>query len=336
MRRFSLTDARLIGGTAIGLASLVTFLTFRYLVLSWPVPVIFRDHLTIPAGASTSKVARLLKNRGLIDNERMFVNAVRANFGTRSIRAGHYQLLNVRHMGDLVGQILKPRVRSVSLTIPEGITSAQVARFVELKYPIDVARFVALARDDSFIVSLGLDAPNLEGYLHPETYRLRNGMTEEEIIALMVQQTRVRVSDEIALRGQSLGLGRHEILTMASIIEGEARIDSERAIISAVYHNRLRKNMRLQADPTVQYAIPGGPRRLYYRDYDYPSPYNTYLHRGLPPGPVNNPGLSSIEAAVAPADVEYLYFVATDGGRHIFTKSLHEHNQAVNAIRQSN
>jgi len=335
MLRILLTGARLIGGAAIGLAIVATFLTFRYLVLSWPVPVIFRDYITIPEGVSTYKVASLLKNRGLIDNERMWGNAVRTNFGTRTIKAGNYQLLNVRHMGDLVSQILKPRVRSVSLTIPEGITNVQVARFVEVKYPIDVARFLALANDDAFIASLGLNVPTLEGYLYPETYQVRNGMTEAEIIALMVYQTRAMLSDEIALRGQSLGFSTHEILTMASIIEGEARIDSERAIISAVYHNRLRKNMHLQADPTVQYAIPGEPRRLLYRDYDYPSPYNTYLHAGLPPGPVNNPGMSSIEAAVSPADVEYLYFVATDEGRHVFTHTLLEHNQAVNEIRQS-
>ena len=339
MLRILLTGARLIGGAAIGLAIVATFLTFRYLVLSWPVPVIFRDYITIPEGVSTYKVASLLKNRGLIDNERMFVNAVRTNFGTRTIKAGHYQLLNVRHMGDLVSQILKPRVRSVSLTIPEGITNVQVGRFVEVKYPIDVARFLALANDEAFIASLGLNVATLEGYLYPETYQVRNGMTEAEIIALMVYQTRAMLSDEIALRGQSLGFSTHEILTMASIIEGEARIDSERVIISAVYHNRLRKNMHLQADPTVQYALGNDPasveqygywkRELSNADLRSPSPYNTYANSGLPPGPIANPGLDSILAALEPADTSYLYFVARPGGCHAFAETLEEHNRNV-------
>lgn len=120
----------------------------------------------------------------------------------------------------------------------------------------------------------------------------------------------------------------HEAVTMASIIEGEAQVAEERATISAVYHNRLKKGMRLQADPTVQYAIPDGPRRLFYKDYSYQSPYNTYRHRGLPPGPIMSPGAASLEAAVNPADVDYLYFVAKGDGSHLFTKTAAEHEAA--------
>ena len=120
---------------------------------------------------------------------------------------------------------------------------------------------------------------------------------------------------------------------MASIVEGEAMLDEERGVISAVYHNRLRRGMRLQADPTVQYALPDGPRRLFFRDYKYPSAYNTYLHKGLPPGPINNPGRASILAAVMPSDVDYLYFVANGAGGHVFTQTFAEHTKAIRRIR---
>jgi len=329
-----LTNARLRWITVIGTAGVLTVLTFRHLVLSWPVPVIFRDSVSIPEGASAYRVARILKERNLVLDESIFVNAVRLKFGTRAIKAGNFQLINVRHIGDLVDQILRPRVKAVTVTIPEGLTRQQVAWFIDVKYQIDMARFLNLTENEKFAQSLGLDVPNLEGYLFPDTYRILNGSAEEEILALMVSQAQQALSDEIIEQGLVAGLSRHEILTMASIIEGEARYDSERVFISAVYHNRLRHGMHLQADPTVQYAIPGSPRRLLYRDYEYPSEYNTYLHKGLPPGPVNNPGLASIQAAVNPADVDYLYFVANSQGRHIFTQTLDEHNEIVRDLRQ--
>ena len=318
----------------IGAAGIFAFLVFRYLVLSWPVAVIFRDSISIPEGTSAYQVAHLLKERDLIPNEKIFVNAVRLKFGTRAIRAGNFQLFNVRHIGDLVEQILRPRVKAVTITIPEGLTRKQVAQFINAKYFIDITHFLALTEDEGFIRSLDLDVQSLEGYLFPDTYRIRNGSTEEDMIALMVRHVKQALNEEISWQGLTVDMNPHEILTMASIIEGEARYDSERVIISAVYHNRLRRGMRLQADPTVQYAIPDGPRRLLYRDYEYPSAYNTYLHKGLPPGPVNNPGLASILAAVSPSDVNFLYFVANSQGRHVFSYTLDEHDRVVRDLRR--
>lgn len=334
MLRFSLRNSKIRWITAISTVGIITVLAFRYLVLSWPVPVIFRDHLAIPEGASTYRVARLLRERGLIADESIFVNAVRLKFGTRAIRAGNFQLLNVRHAGDLVGQLLRPRLKSVTVTIPEGLTIDQIARFIDAKYSIDLTRFEALTEDSDFIRSLGLEVSTLEGYLFPDSYRISNGSTEEEIITQMIRRGQQVLDGEITAQGLALGFDSHEILTMASIIEGEARYDSERVIISAVYHNRLRRDMYLQADATVQYAILDGPRRLLYSDYDYPSEYNTYIHKGLPPGPINNPGLASIRAAVSPADVEYLYFVADGQGGHIFSSTLEQHNRVVRDLRQ--
>lgn len=319
---------------AISLVGLLTLLAFRHLVMSWPVTVIFRDHVTIPEGASANRVARILKDRQLIVNMDLFVTAVRLRFGTRSIRPGKFQLLNVRQMGDLVEQLLNPGLRPVIVTIPEGRTRQEVAHFFEPKYPVNAAQFTALTEDTTFIRRLGLDVTTLEGYLFPDTYLIQNGDTEETIITRMVTAARRSLDHEIIRQGEEMGLTSHEIVTMASIIEGEVMYASERVLISAVYHNRLRRGMRLQADPTVQYVIPGGPRRLYYKDYEFPSEYNTYLHKGLPPGPVNSPGRASMAAAVNPMDVDYLYFVADGGGHHIFTRTLEEHNRAVRDVRQ--
>ncbi len=334
MRSFLLYITKFRWVTIIGAAGIFAFLVFRYLVLSWPVAVIFRDSISIPEGTSAYQVAHLLKEQDLIPNEKIFVNAVRLKFGTRAIRAGNFQMFNVRHIGDLVEQILRPRVKAVTITIPEGLTREQVARFINAKYFINITNFLAVTEDEGFIRSLDLDVQSLEGYLFPDTYRIRNGSTEEDMIALMVRHVKQVLNEEISRQGLAVDMNPHEILTMASIIEGEARYDSERVIISAVYHNRLRRGMCLQADPTVQYAIPDGPRRLLYRDYEYPSAYNTYLHKGLPPGPVNNPGLASILAAVSPSDVNFLYFVANSQGRHVFSYTLDEHNRVVRDLRR--
>ncbi len=314
--------------------AIITFLAFRFLLLSWSIPVIFRDQLTIPEGASAYKVAQLLHDRGFIRNRGAFVNAVRLRFGGRSLRPGNFLLMNVRNMGDLVGQLVDQRLNQVWVTIREGLTRREIARFIAAKYPINPDRFIALTEDTAFITRFGIEAKTLEGYLFPDTYLITNGSNEESILELLVRRNRQQLTDETIARGVTLGLTDLDILTLASIIEGETRIDSERVLVSAVYHNRLREGMRLQADATVQYALPGGPRRLLYRDYKYPSEYNTYLFRGLPPGPVNSPGLAAIQAAVAPSRVDYLYYVADGQGGHVFSKSLEQHQKAVRALRQ--
>ncbi len=313
--------------------AIITFLAFRFLLLSWSIPVIFRDQITIPEGASAYKVAQLLHDRGFIRNRGAFVNAMRLRFGGRSLRPGNFLLMNVRNMGDLVNQLVDRRWNQVWVTIHEGLTCREIARFIAAKYPISPARFIALTEDSAFITRLGIEAKTLEGYLFPDTYLIPNGSNEESILELLVGRNRQQLTADRIARGAVLGLTDYEILILASIIEGETRIDSERALVSAVYHNRLKGGMRLQADATVQYALPDGPRRLLYRDYQYPSEYNTYLHRGLPPGPVNSPGLAAIQAAVEPSAVDYLYYVADGQGGHIFSKSLEEHQKTVRVLR---
>jgi UPF0755 protein len=205
-----------------------------------------------------------------------------------------------------------------------------IATLVAAKGLGDRQTILDLAVDQAFIASLGLTLPSLEGYLFPDTYHIPRGMRERHLLVLMVRTLQENYTQDIAARAQGAGLSQHEVLTLASLIEKEAQLEAERPLIAAVYLNRLQRGMRLQCDPTVIYALgehfDGNLRKA---DLDLDSPYNTYRYTGLPPGPIANPGRRSIDAAVAPAPVDYLYFVATGNGKHHFSRTLIEHNQAV-------
>ena len=174
----------------------------------------------------------------------------------------------------------------------------------------------------------GIQAKSFEGYLFPNTYQFNENELPSDIINVMVQEYKRNLSDEMLLQMNQIKMSEKEVLALASIIEGEAIYDQERAIISGVYHNRLKKGMRLQADPTIQYILEDGPRRLLNRDLKIVSPYNTYLNKGLPPGPINNPGIESIKAALFPTESDYLYFVARGDGYHTFSITEKQHNKA--------
>ena len=173
-----------------------------------------------------------------------------------------------------------------------------------------------------------IKSDSFEGYLFPDTYLLSEDVDAEGVIDKMVSEYNNNITPSMRKRMIELGLSEREVLTLASIIEGEAIYDSERPRISGVYHNRLKKRMRLQADPTIQYIIEDSPRRLLNKDLKIKSPYNTYLNYGLPPGPINNPGIESIKAALYPEQIDFLFFVARGDGYHTFTKTEKEHNIA--------
>ena len=174
----------------------------------------------------------------------------------------------------------------------------------------------------------------MEGYLYPDTYYFFEGENVKSVIKRLVKEYKYFWTDSNITKASSISLTQHQILTLASIIEGEAIYDSERPIISAVYHNRLKRGMRLQADPTVQYIIKDGPRRLLNKDLRIKSPYNTYLYEGLPPGPINSPGFQSLSAALYPDENDYLYFVAKGDGYHTFSKNEKEHERAKRAFQR--
>jgi UPF0755 protein len=193
---------------------------------------------------------------------------------------------------------------------------------------IDSEKIISLCHDEKFIHKLGIDAKSLEGYLLPETYSFYWQPDEQEILERMLDGFKRFYTDSLAEQQEQLDVTQLEILTLASIVEAESGMDGERPIIAGVYWNRLRKRMRLEADPTIQYAL-GEEKRLRFKDLNVDSPYNTYRHSGLPPGPINNPGKSSILAALFPQRHAFLYFVATGTGGHRFAKNYSDHQKNI-------
>jgi UPF0755 protein len=204
-----------------------------------------------------------------------------------------------------------------------------VAKLLATEQLVDPERFLALVQDPAVADRLNVPAPRLEGYLFPDTYRLTRGMDEDEIVRIMVTRFHETIPRNFNEQADRLQMDMHGIVTLASLIEKEARLDSERPLIAAVFHNRLRQRMPLQSDPTAVYMVPRKPGRITAADLQHNSPYNTYRVQGLPPGPIANPGLASIRAALNPAPVNYLYFVAKNDGSHQFSQTLQQHNQAV-------
>ncbi|MFI5212117.1 MAG: endolytic transglycosylase MltG, partial [Ignavibacteria bacterium] len=217
-----------------------------------------------------------------------------------------------------------------------GLTIRQMGRLLQRQIGIDSARFVEEAKNDSLIKLLGLEAENLEGYLFPDTYQFSFGglNREREVIQVLAAAFRKKMTPDIRAKMDEKGIALTDLITMASIIEGETRYEPEKSIIAGVYYNRIKKGMKLEADPTVQYALPEPKKRLLYSDLKYPSPYNTYLIKGLPPGPINNPGLSSILAALNPEEHKYLYFVAKGDGSHRYAESYEEHKKNIILYQQ--
>jgi UPF0755 protein len=279
-------------------------------------------------GTPFSEIGVRLKEAGIIEDPRIFEIVARVKGVAHQLRAGKYAFPERASYHDVVKILAEGRAEFVRVTIPEGLTIRQIAALLSEKIGLDSARFVQQANDTSFIRKLGLPDPSLEGYLFPETYNFHFTTTEEQALRALVQQFHNHITDSIRARVEESGLSLREVVTLASIIEGEAILDSERTIISAVYHNRLRRGMLLQADPTIQYIIPDRPRRLLKRDLEIDSPYNTYLYPGLPPGPINNPGWKSIEAALYPDTVDFLYFVARGDGSHAFSRTMSQHLKA--------
>lgn len=294
---------------------------------------------TVPEGAGLRAVADTLAARGLIATPLWFRVRARLSGDDRAIQAGIYDILPGTSQGQILRALREGRVATTRITIPEGLTLLDFSELVAERLGVPAESVLAATADPALRSGLGLGAQSIEGFLLPETYTLPLPVTPAALVRAMSGEFSRRWKPAWDNRLDSLGLTRLELVALASIVEGEARHDDERAIIAGVYHNRLRRGMPLQADPTVQYAIQlkTGRRkpRLYFKDYGVQSPYNTYLRPGLPPGPVNSPGSKSIEATLYPADVPWLYFVAKPDGYHQFSRTLVEHNRAIDSIRRA-
>jgi UPF0755 protein len=296
--------------------------------------------VTLPPGATFAQVTDSLAAHGVVGNRLFFKLLARIRGVDRSVRAGIYEFPAGVSSAKVLDMLAAGETLTLRLTVPEGLTIHEVAALAEERAGIPADSLRAAAMDGAAASALlELPVPSFEGFLQPETYSLSPGTRAHALVRMMAEGFQQSWRPEWTARLDSIGMGRLELVTFASIVEGEARADDERETIAGVYRNRLRIGMALQADPTVQYAITlqTGRRkpRLYEKDYGTPSPYNTYLHPGLPPGPVNSPSRRSIEASLYPASVPYLYFVAGPDGRHIFSRTYDEHLQAVARVRRT-
>jgi UPF0755 protein len=307
-----------------------------YLILRWAeepaVPA--RLHppsktVTIPDRSTFQQVAALLERERLIKSRAAFVWIGRFRSADRKIQAGEYELNPSMVPAEILSRLLSGQVVLHPILIPEGLTMMQIADIFGQQGLVDRHELFRLMKDPVFIASLGIQAETAEGYLYPDTYKFPRGVRARDIIATMVDHFRQIYSPDLQVRAQELKMSQHEVVTLASVIEKESGLNGERQEISAVFHNRLKKRIPLQSDPTVIYGLPNYDGNIHKKDLLSPSPYNTYRFTGLPPGPIANPGLQAIRATLYPADSRALFFVSRNDGTHQFSATLAEHNEAV-------
>jgi peptidoglycan lytic transglycosylase G len=292
--------------------------------------------VTIPRGATLSQAIDSLVASGVIENRDWFSLYARARGLGAGLKSGMYPFHSNESWGDVVTALKRGRGVEVRFTVREGLMASEVAEIAFYRLHIPKAAFMAAARDTAFERELGIrhNANGVEGYLYPTTYIVPQGIRARELVHLMTQEFISRWQPEWDARVGELSMTRHQIVTLASIIEAEVRYRPDRPYVSAVYHNRLNRGMALQADPTIIYAYGRRLHRIWERNLQIRSPYNTYLYPGLPPGPINQPSDSSLIAALYPAPIGYLYFVAQPDGKHIFSASYADHLAAIKRVRQ--
>lgn len=289
--------------------------------------------LEVPRGATASQVAEVLDRRGLIRSPRFFLMLSRLS--KDKIKAGAYKVDGRWPTHRILEELCRGRPYTVSVTIPEGLTLRQIAGILQRKVGTDSAALVSLAKDSSFVRSLGVPAPTLEGYLFPDTYRFPWRSSPEAVLRAMVENFHRAIPDTLLRGAEASGITPHQAVILASIVEKEAMVEYERPLIASVFLRRLRLGYPLQSCATVLYAMGKHKAHITERDLSFPSPYNTYLHRGLPPGPICNPGRASIMAVLHPAREDYLYFVSKGDGTHIFSRSYREHLRAKRMARRN-
>jgi UPF0755 protein len=292
----------------------------------------------IKQGASFTTVVDSLYSKGVIPSQNLMHIAAFLYSAETNVKAGKYNIPNGLSYFKLIELLLTgSKSNQIKVTIPEGIWQHNLAGLLAKELNLDSVKILYLSSDKGLLRTLGINANSIEGYLLPETFYFYDNIDEYDALKkLYVEMNRVFEIDSVKMKLKELNMTKHEILTMASIIDGESNIRSEFRKISGVYHNRLKKSMLLQADPTVQYLKRHSKRRnrIYYKDLEIDSPYNTYKYAGLPPGPINNPGKDAVLAALFPEEHNYYYFVADGTGGHVFAKTLKQHNRNVSEYRR--
>ena len=291
--------------------------------------------VVVPRGAPFTLVAQQLEEAGIVRSARDFSYLASWKRADRRVKAGEYHFSQPVRPLAVLDKLVRGEMVQYRLTIPEGYTVREIGVLLEEQGLAVGAEFVAKARDGALVASMGFKGVSLEGYLFPDTYRFTKGLPVEEIIAIMVERFKEVYGEVVAERAAHFGFSQQEVVTLASIIEKETGKKEERRHISAVFHNRLRRGIALQSDPTVIYGIKDFDGNLTRNHLRTRTPYNTYRMRGLPPGPIANPGKGALAAAVEPVVGDYLYFVSKNDGTHYFSRSLKEHNRAVDKYQKS-
>ena len=289
--------------------------------------------IVIPVGAPFRAAADSMAAGGVVTFPALF--RLYAHYFAkrdRAIRAGTYMVEPGASWNEIIDDLVRGKGIVHTVTIPEGFTLREALPLMARELKVSADSLAAAVSDSALRHRLDVPTATIEGYLFPSTYTYPDGTTAFDIVADMVRAFEKQWTPELDAAASAMHWSRHDVMTMASIIEKEAVRDEERAVISAVYHNRLRKGMLLQADPTVQYALGKKPSRVRFKDLRVKSPYNTYRVKGLPPGPIAAPGAKSLDAAVHPAKVPYLYFVAHPDGHHEFRTTFAEHAKVVKAM----
>jgi UPF0755 protein len=330
--RFSVLLLIFLGAPFLWLLWLV-----MYAITPGPPSAAKRIEVIIPSSRSLPAIKKILaENKVIADDPRFSMLAVLTGAAAK-LRAGEYAFEPGKKPLEVLELLKKGKVLYRAVTIPEGTEMARIAEILAADGWIDSQQFLDLTRDPEVLGKMGIDADSLEGYLFPDTFYLSRGQQDEvEIIRMMVNRHFQVYNDIVQNSGNNLpALSHHKIITLASIVEKETGNPDERPLIASVFMNRLARGMRLQADPTVRYGLKEPEGSLTQNELKNPTPYNTYVIFGLPPGPITNPGKASIEAAISPASTDYLYFVAKDETSHYFSRSLKEHNRAISKYRKS-
>lgn len=312
----------------------ILILTGVFMMIGASPPTHSKDTVlvTIPEGASRRQVADLLKGSELIRSRTVFHLITHIGFEGRQFLSGTYEMRKDMPLFQVLEKLIEGDVAAARVTIPEGFTIRQIAKRLDAAGVTSEEEFLKLAENKPELFGVESKAGTLEGYLFPDTYRFLYNEPADKIIRIMMSrmdQQLKRLEPEVS----SSGFSKAEILTIASLIEREAKVQQDRPLISSVIRNRLERGMPLQIDATVIYAHGQHKYRVLYKDLEIESAYNTYRNRGLPPGPIANPGFASIEAAVKPAQTDYLYYVAASDGSHLFARTFDEHKANTRKVR---
>jgi UPF0755 protein len=307
-----------------------------YFLFSWPGAGLEPPRIVeIKHGESLKSIAESLERAQVVPNALALRVCARLTGAAGRVQPGAYRFVGGETIAEVLGHLVRGESIAITVAIPEGSSVRQIGERLESARLLCAWKFVQVARTSPLLKDLGLVPNGVEGYLFPATYRFSPSASAQQILAAMLERFFTQMSPQVEERAFQLGLTTKELVTLASMVEKEAKVPAERPLIAGVFYNRLRLHMPLQSDPTAQYSFEGltGPAE---QAVHTPSPFNTYDFAGLPPGPIANPGWDSIRAALYPTPTDYLYFVARRDGSHVFSRTLKEHNHAISELRKAN